>query len=333
MNKNILAAFGAGVLLAGGVAYLAMSNQPPATVEITSKTTEQALSTEPAVTTPAAEKPAQEPSPVETAPVYREPARKSQPAPTVARARRAPALSQPPAEQPMRIDVPASINSQPAVIAEPAANSSARPVIHGESKPVPPPAEIRKPDPIAEEARRKQREPEKVTIPAGTQIVVRLQETLASDKMQVGDTFHATLDAPLEVGGFVLAERGARAVGRVVESDRAGRVRGVSKLAIELTQFTTSDGQTVMIQSEAFGREGSSSKKSDAAKVGAGAAVGAALGAIFGGGKGAAIGGAAGAGAGGGTVLMTRGKPAVIDVETRIPFQTKGDVQVVEKIK
>ena len=160
-----------------------------------------------------------------------------------------------------------------------------------------------------------------------------MQETLAADKMQPGDTFNATLDAPLEVAGFVLAERGARAVGRIVESDRAGRVRGVSRLAIELTQFTTSDGQTVIVQSETFNREGATSKKSDAAKVGAGAAVGAALGAIFGGGKGAAIGGAAGAGAGGGTVLMTRGKPAVIEVETRIPFQTKAEVSVTEKIR
>ena len=88
-----------------------------------------------------------------------------------------------------------------------------------------------------------------------------------------------------------------------------------------------------MLQSETFNREGATSKKSDAAKIGAGAAVGAALGAIFGGGKGAAIGGAAGAGAGGGTVLMTRGKPAVIEVETRIPFQTKAAVSVTEKIK
>ncbi len=324
MNKNILAAFGAGVLLAGGGAYLAMSNNKPATVEITSKTTEQALRTEPVVEPVAAvPAPAEEPAPT-PAPVYREPVRKSKPTPTVAKVR------QPQPEQPMRIDVPASIATRPAVIATP---EPAKPVVHGEAKPMPAPVEIRKPDPIAEEVRRKQREPEKVTIPAGTQIVVRLQETLAADKMQTGDTFHATLDAPLEVGGFVLAERGARAVGRIVESDRAGRVRGVSKLAIELTQFTTSDGQTVMIQSEAFNREGGSSKKTDAAKVGAGAAVGAALGAIFGGGKGAAIGGAAGAGAGGGTVLMTRGKPAVIEVETRIPFQTKGEVQVTEKIK
>ena len=315
MNKNLLAAFGVGALLAGGGAYLAMSNHKPAPIEITSRTTEQTLKTEPAAPTPIIE----EPPVVAPAPPRRAPKATPAKRPTQQlAAKETPpiALIQPP------------IASPPATTPEPA-----KPVVHGEAKPAPEVVEIRKPDPIAEEARRKQREPATVTIPAGTQIVVRLQETLAADKMQTGDTFHATLDAPLEVAGFVLAERGARAVGRIVESDRAGRVRGVSRLAIELTQFTTSDGQTVIVQSETFHREGATSKKSDAAKIGAGAAVGAALGAIFGGGKGAAIGGATGAGAGGGTVLMTRGKPAVIEVETRIPFQTKAAVSVTEKIK
>ena len=314
MNKNILAAFGVGALLAGGGAFLVMSNHKPAPLEITSRTTEQVLK---------AEQPAAPPAPV---PVIEEP-------PAVQRAPKASTPKRPtqPLATATRVQEPAPVAPiQPPVTQ---AQEPIKPIVHGEAKPAPEAVEIRKPDPIAEEARRKQREPAKVTIPAGTQIVVRLQETLAADKMQPGDTFNATLDAPLEVAGFVLAERGARAVGRIVESDRAGRVKGVSRLAIELTQFTTSDGQTVIVQSETFNREGATSKKSDAAKIGAGAAVGAALGAIFGGGRGAAIGGAAGAGAGGGTVLMTRGKPAVIEVETRIPFQTKAEVSVTEKIR
>ncbi len=313
MNKNILA-FGVGALLAGGAAYVTMSNNKPTPIEITSRTTEQALKVEQPAPTPVIEEsPAVAPAPPPRAPRVT-PAKH----PTQQLA----------AKETTPVAIPPARTSQPAVTPEPV-----KPIVHGEAKPAPEVVEIRKPDPIAEEARRKQREPATVTIPAGTQIVVRLQETLTADKMHTGDTFHATLDAPLEVAGFVLAERGARAVGRIVESDLGGRVRGVSRLAIELTQFTTSDGQTVMLQSETFNREGATSKKSDAAKIGAGAAVGAALGAIFGGGKGAAIGGAAGAGAGGGTVLMTRGKPAVIEVETRIPFQTKAAVSVTEKIK
>ncbi len=324
MNKNILAAFGIGALLAGGGAYLLTSNSRPAPVEITSKTTEQPLAAEPAKPSPVVEEPAPAPPPPAPAPVYREPRPAPAPKKVIAKA-------QPKPEEPMKIEIPASVATQPAVVVP---QDQPKPVIHGEAKPpAPAPVEIRKPDPVAEEARRKQREPARVTIPAGTQIVVRLQETLAADKMQPGDTFHATLDAPLEVGGFAIAERGARAVGRIVESDRAGRVKGVSKLVIELTQFTSSDGQTISIQTEAFNREGATSKKADAAKIGAGAAVGAALGAIFGGGKGAAIGAGAGGGAGAGTVLMTRGKPAVIEVETRVPFQIRSEVTVTERLR
>ena len=317
MNKNILAAFGVGAVLAGGGAFLVMSNTKPAPIAIISRTTEQALKVEQPLT----------PSP---APVIEEPPAAAQRAPKAATPKR----STQQLAATTRAQEPAPVAAPVAAIQPPVTQAQGPiKIVHGEAKPALEVVKIRKPDPIAEEARRKQQQPATVTIPTGTQIVVRLQETLAADKMQPGDTFHATLDAPLEVAGFVLAERGARAVGRVVESDRAGRVRGVSRLAIELTQFTTSDGQTVIVQSETFNREGATSKKSDAAKIGAGAAVGAALGAIFGGGKGAAIGGAAGAGAGGGTVLMTRGKPAVIEVETRIPFQTKAAVAVTEKIR
>ena len=317
MNKNILAAFGVGAVLAGGGAFLVMSNTKPAPIAIISRTTEQALKVE-------------QPSTPSPAPVIEEPPAAAQRAPKAATPKR----STQQLAATTRAQEPAPVAAPVAAIQPPVTQAQGPiKIVHGEAKPALEVVEIRKPDPIAEEARRKQQQPATVTIPTGTQIVVRLQETLAADKMQPGDTFHATLDAPLEVAGFVLAERGARAVGRVVESDRAGRVRGVSRLAIELTQFTTSDGQTVIVQSETFNREGATSKKSDAAKIGAGAAVGAALGAIFGGGKGAAIGGAAGAGAGGGTVLMTRGKPAVIEVETRIPFQTKAAVAVTEKIR
>lgn len=187
----------------------------------------------------------------------------------------------------------------------------------------PRPAEPAKPAPPPE--------PRKVTIAAGTLIPVRLAESLSSDRNESGYQFQATLDQPLIVEGFVIAERGSRVEGRVVEAEKAGRVQGVSQIAVELVQLHTSDGQKVEIATETFQKEGEQSRKSDAAKVAGGAAVGAALGAIFGGGKGAAIGAGAGAGAGAGTVLATRGKAVTLPVETRISFRLKSPVTVVEK--
>lgn len=143
----------------------------------------------------------------------------------------------------------------------------------------------------------------------------------------------ATLDKPLVVEGLAIAERGARLEGRVLEAEEAGRVKGVSMLAIHLVRLHTSDGQRVDIQTEVFRKQGPTTKGEDAAKVGAGAGIGAAIGAIAGGGKGAAIGAAVGGAAGAGTVAATRGKPAVLPVETRIDFRLNAPVTVTEKLR
>lgn len=177
------------------------------------------------------------------------------------------------------------------------------------------------------------RTPRKVTIPAGTLISVRLAETLSSEKNQPGDRFTATLDQPLIVEGLILAERGARVEGRVLEVQRAGRVRGLASLKIHLVRLHTADGQEVEIHTEPFGRTAEATTRSDAAKIGAGAAIGAAIGAIAGGGRGAAIGAGVGGAAGTGTVMATRGKPAVLENETRLSFRLQEPVTLVEKIK
>ena len=76
-------------------------------------------------------------------------------------------------------------------------------------------------------------------------IDVRLGEAISAKTNVVGDTFLATLEEPLVVDGFVIAERGARAEGRVVEAEAGGRAKGGSRLGIELTTLNTSDGQHV----------------------------------------------------------------------------------------
>lgn len=190
-------------------------------------------------------------------------------------------------------------------------------------------AEIMRPDPVVKQPART---PETVTVPAGTSISVRINSTINSEKNIAGDSFSATLDAPLVVNDIVLAEKGARVEGKVVEVDRSGRVKGTARLSLALTKVQLSDGQKVDLKTDSWERVAESSAKSDAAKVGIGAALGAAIGAIAGGGKGAAVGAASGAGAGTGVVLATRGKAAQIDVETRIPFRLSSALTVTEKI-
>jgi hypothetical protein len=166
---------------------------------------------------------------------------------------------------------------------------------------------------------------------SGTLLQVRLIETISSDKNHPGDIFNGTLDAPLVVDGLVLAERGARVEGKIVESQQAGRVKGLASLALALTRLNLSDGQHVEISTDSFSKTGPESKKTDAAKIGGGAALGAIIGAIAGGGKGAAIGTGVGGAAGAGDVLVTRGKPAVLPSETKISFRLNNSVTVTER--
>jgi hypothetical protein len=162
---------------------------------------------------------------------------------------------------------------------------------------------------------------------------VRLNDALSTDHNQAGDAFSATLDHPLIVDGLVIAERGSRLEGKVVSSEKAGRVKGVSELSIELVRLTTSDGQRVDLHTEPWAKSGPTSKKEDAAKVGGGAALGAIIGAIAGGGRGAAIGAGVGGAAGAGGTMATRGKAVVLPVETRISFRLHEPVTITEKLR
>ncbi len=63
-----------------------------------------------------------------------------------------------------------------------------------------------------------------------------------------------------------------------------------------------------------------------------GAALGAIIGALAGGGKGAAIGAGAGGAAGTGAVLLGKGKPAVIQNETRLTFELANPVTITEHL-
>jgi hypothetical protein len=171
-----------------------------------------------------------------------------------------------------------------------------------------------------------------VTLAAGTSIFIRLGETLSTEHNYPGDTFRGTLDQPIVMDGFVIADRGSKVLGQVVNAERAGRVRGVSDLNLSLNEISTTDGQQIRITTDAFEKHGLSSKGEDTAKIVAGAALGAIIGALGGGGKGAAIGAGAGGAAGTGAVLATRGKAAMIPAETRMQFRLTAPVTITERL-
>lgn len=165
--------------------------------------------------------------------------------------------------------------------------------------------------------------PAKLTIKPGTFITVRLNQGLSSDRNKTGDAFAATLAKPLIVDGVVVANRGQTLGGKVVEAKKAGRVEGVSRLAVQLTDLTLTDGQPVSIQTQLFSKNGPTSVGRDVGAVGATTATGAAIGAAADWGRGAAIGAGAGALAGIVGVLVTRGRPTYLYPEQILTFRVE----------
>jgi hypothetical protein len=170
--------------------------------------------------------------------------------------------------------------------------------------------------------------PRALVLAEGTPIKVRLIPTLSTETNKVGDTFEATLEEPLVAENSVVAPKDATVTGKVVESTPSGRVKGVARIAVQITRLETAPGKAIEISTGSVARQAQTTKKKDATKVGIGAGIGAAIGAIAGGGKGAAIGAAAGGGAGTGVVLATRGDAAVLASETVLTFKLKSPVAI-----
>ena len=164
--------------------------------------------------------------------------------------------------------------------------------------------------------------PSQFFLPAGTWITIRVNEPLTSDQNQPGDAFIATLTKPLVVNGFVVARRGQTVEGRVAEAQKAGKVKGTSRLGIELTEIGLVDGQQLPVRTQLIEYSGGTSAGRDATAVATTAGLGAVIGGAAEGGFGAGVGALAGAAAGAVGVLITRGRPTVIYPEAALTFRT-----------
>jgi hypothetical protein len=170
--------------------------------------------------------------------------------------------------------------------------------------------------------------PSRLRLQAGTFVTVRVDQMLSSDRNKAGDEFSATLTRPLVAGGVVVAQRGEILGGRVAEAQKAGRVTGVSHLAVQLTDLTLVDGQQVPIETELTSLAGPTSKARDAGAIAGTTVVGAAVGGAADFGVGAAIGAGAGLIAGTVGVLVTRGHATVIYPESVLTFRLSEPVTI-----
>jgi hypothetical protein len=213
---------------------------------------------------------------------------------------------------------------------QPPAQQQPPATVQQEQTPAPPAIEQNSPEPAqgqpAPEPPPPGRVPVSLTLPAGTAITVRTSQALSSDRNLIGDKFSAELQQPVVINGWVVARRGQTVLGRVSVAEKAGRVKGVSQLGLELTHLVLVDGQQIPIKTELMQASGNTTRGRDASAIGTTTGLGAIIGAAAGEGKGAAIGAGAGAAAGILGVLLTRGEATVIPPEESLTFETRGPV-------
>src|SRR5262245_44126118 len=168
------------------------------------------------------------------------------------------------------------------------------------------------------------------TIPTGSKIVIRMIDSVNSEKSKIGDQFTAILDEAVVQGGVEVIPKGADVRGRIANVNEAGRIAGAAQLGLELTQVVV-NGIPYSVTTSEYEEVAEGRGSQTAKRAAAGAGIGAVIGAIAGGGKGAAIG--AGVGGGGATAVqvLTKGEKLNIPSETKLEFTLRSPLVIAGK--
>jgi len=160
----------------------------------------------------------------------------------------------------------------------------------------------------------------KVTVPAGTRILIRTIDSIDTTKQKAGYRFTASLETNLQVDNTVVAPRGTTVYGKLTSASSAGRMKGSSQLTLELTDIVINGTSYPLLTSD-YSIQGKGEGSKTAKKVVGGAGLGALIGGIAGGGKGAGIGALAGAGAGTAVAATKKGEQLSIPSESLLEFR------------
>ena len=162
-------------------------------------------------------------------------------------------------------------------------------------------------------------------VPVGTNLKIRIEETLSSKDSRVGDRFTATVLDPVRFNE-------AKVTGHISSIQKSGKIKGRTSMNLAFNSIELPDGQKGPMhgyvtrvygsgsgQADNEGGVESGSRTNQALKRGGiGAAAGAILGGIAGGGKGAAIGLILGGAGGAGSLAIQGSKELRIESGTEM---------------
>ena len=162
-------------------------------------------------------------------------------------------------------------------------------------------------------------------VPVGTDLKVRINDTLSTKDSRIGDRFTATVIDPSRFDE-------AKLNGHISSIQKSGKIKGRTSMNLAFDSVTMSDGRHALLHGyvtrvygEGSGRadneggvESSSRTKQTVKRAGIGATVGAIVGGIAGGGKGAAIGLIIGGAGGAGSLAVQGSKELRIESGTEM---------------
>ena len=163
-----------------------------------------------------------------------------------------------------------------------------------------------------------------IEVPAGTEVDVRLQNSLNSGTAQVEDRFEATTLVDLNVNNRVLIPAGSVMRGVVTAVEPGTRTNRTSRLTVSFDQVTVNGRAYPMRGTVTQAIEGAGIR-GEVPRAGAGAVVGGIIGGLLGGGKGAVLGVLIG---GGGTLAATEGKEVDLPQGTVLRVRVDAPVQI-----
>ena len=162
--------------------------------------------------------------------------------------------------------------------------------------------------------------PLQLTVPAGTELAIRINQSISVKTSRVGDRFSGEVVEPVLQNGTVVIPRRTPVSGRIDASHRRGHFKGRSILELRLTEMTLNGNQYALDTHDSVRTKKGKGKRT-AGFIGGMTGAGMLIGGIATGGVGLAIGGAAGAGAGTLLAGATGNRDISIPAESIVHFR------------
>ena len=170
--------------------------------------------------------------------------------------------------------------------------------------------------------------PVNVTIPAGTELKIRIDQRISVKTSRPGEAFSGEIVQPVMASdGSALIPKGARVKGIVDAAHRRGHFKGRSILELRLTSLEL-NGQEYPLKAADLQRTKKGKGKRSTAFIAGGSGLGMLVGGVATGGVGLLVGGLVGGGAGTAVAGLTGNRDIDIPAEAVVQFRLADDLVV-----